>query len=115
MALADKLVLAAGQGSKNLAPGVGLAVPIHPQHGQILVTERLKRFLKYPTIPIRQTKEGSVLLGISHEDVCFGLMQSFRECGVKYVPKLPSGSYRATLKSGIRKAAPHEWFQESKS
>ncbi len=66
---AKKIVLAAGLGSKNLAHKIGLTVPVYPQRGQILVTERLKRFLNYPTTTIRQTEEGSVQLGDSHEDV----------------------------------------------
>jgi glycine/D-amino acid oxidase-like deaminating enzyme len=68
---AQKIVLAAGLGSKDLAPGVGLNVPVHPERGQILVTGKLKNFLDYPTLYVRQTAEGSVLLGDSHEDVGF--------------------------------------------
>jgi glycine/D-amino acid oxidase-like deaminating enzyme len=66
---AEKLVLAAGLGSPALASNVGLTVPALPQRGQILVTEKLKPFLHFPTIYARQTAEGSVLLGDSHEDV----------------------------------------------
>ncbi len=68
---AKKIVLAAGLGNQNLAPKVGLNVPVRPERGQILVTERLKPFLRYPTSLIRQTEEGSVLLGDSHEEVGF--------------------------------------------
>lgn len=68
---ANKIVLAAGLGNRQLAPKVGLNVPVRPERGQILVTERLKPFLKYPTSLIRQTEEGGVLLGDSHEDVGF--------------------------------------------
>lgn len=68
---ATKIVLAAGLGSKQLAPKLGLNVPVHPERGQILVTERTTRFLNYPTIYVRQTAEGSVLLGDSHENAGF--------------------------------------------
>ena len=68
---AEKVVLAAGLGSKNLGSKVGLKVPVSPQRGQILVTEKIAHFLDYPTIYARQTEEGSVLLGDSHEDVGF--------------------------------------------
>lgn len=68
---AGKLVLAAGLGNRHLAPCAGLNVPVSPERGQILVTERLKPFLKLPTIYVRQTAEGSVLLGDSHEDTGF--------------------------------------------
>ena len=68
---AGKIVLAAGLGNRKLAPKLGLSVPVRPQRGQILVTERLAPFLDYPTSIVRQTQEGSVLLGDSHEEVGF--------------------------------------------
>jgi len=68
---AGKIVLAAGLSNLQLAPKVGLNVPVRPQRGQILVTEKLRPFMNYPTIYTRQTQEGSVLLGDSHEDVGF--------------------------------------------
>ncbi len=68
---APKLVIAAGLGSRALAPLVGLSMPVQPLQGQIIVTERLKPFLAYPTHLVRQTAEGSVMLGDSQEDVGF--------------------------------------------
>jgi hydrogen cyanide synthase HcnC len=68
---AAKLVIAAGLGSRDLAPMVGLHMPVHPLQGQIIVTERLRPFLHYPTHVARQTAEGSVMLGDSQEDVGF--------------------------------------------
>ena len=69
--VAPKLVVAAGLGSRHLAPMAGLDMPVDPLRGQIMVTERLKRFLDLPTVFVRQTTEGSVLVGDSHEDVGF--------------------------------------------
>ncbi|GGF04524.1 FAD-dependent oxidoreductase [Aliidongia dinghuensis] len=69
--VAPKLVVAAGLGSRHLAPMTGLDMPVDPLRGQIMVTERLKRFLDLPTVFVRQTAEGSVLVGDSHEDVGF--------------------------------------------
>ncbi len=69
--LAGKLVVAAGLGSRDLAPMVGLSMPVHPVRGQILVTERLQPLLDYATHKIRQTNEGSVMLGDSQEDAGF--------------------------------------------
>ncbi|MGE8145582.1 NAD(P)/FAD-dependent oxidoreductase [Pseudomonas frederiksbergensis] len=66
---AGKVVLCAGLGNRDLAPMVGLRAPVVPLRGQILVTERVKRFLDYPTLSVRQTAEGSLLLGDSAEDV----------------------------------------------
>jgi len=65
---ADKVVIAAGHGSKMLGAMVGLDVPVHPEHGQIVVTERTAPWLGYPTPGVRQTDEGSLLLGASQED-----------------------------------------------
>jgi glycine/D-amino acid oxidase-like deaminating enzyme len=66
-----RLVLAAGHGISRLAPQVGLEVPLRPERGQILVTERVRPLLPMPVATIRQTDEGSLLLGDSHEDTGF--------------------------------------------
>lgn len=63
------LVLAAGLGNAALAGSLGKSFPVRPERGQILVTRRLPRFLDLPTTHIRQTEEGSVLIGNSKEDV----------------------------------------------
>jgi glycine/D-amino acid oxidase-like deaminating enzyme len=47
---------------------VGLNAAVRPQRGQVLVTERMKPFLHYPTITVRQADEGSVMLGDSIEE-----------------------------------------------
>jgi hydrogen cyanide synthase HcnC len=66
---ACQVVIAAGLGSARLAPMVGLDMPVRPLRGQIMVTERMRPVLDYPTHSVRQTAEGSVLLGDSQEDV----------------------------------------------
>ncbi|QXI51025.1 NAD(P)/FAD-dependent oxidoreductase [Pseudomonas alvandae] len=68
---ARQVVLAAGLGNRALGEQVGLDVPVQPNRGQILVTERLKPFLHYPTTYVRQTDEGTVQLGDSHESAGF--------------------------------------------
>ncbi len=65
---APRLVLASGLGNADLAPLVGLAAPLQPQRGQILVTERTAETLALPTHVVRQTDEGSLLIGDSKED-----------------------------------------------
>jgi glycine/D-amino acid oxidase-like deaminating enzyme len=65
---AGKVVLAAGNGNARLAPMVGLSVPVRPQRGQIVVTERARPFLPYPVVTVRQTDEGSVMMGDSVEE-----------------------------------------------
>ena len=66
-----RLVIAAGLGTPELAAMVGLNVPVRPVRGQILVTERVRQFLSMPLSRVRQTAEGSVQLGDSHEDAGF--------------------------------------------
>ena len=91
---AGKLVIAAGLGSRNLAPMAGLDMPVQPLQGQIIVTERLRPFLRYPTHVARQTAEGSVMLGDSQEDVGFDLstrvatLQQIAERNVQVFPAL---------------------------
>jgi glycine/D-amino acid oxidase-like deaminating enzyme len=68
---ADNVVLCAGLGNARLAPMVGLHAPVKPNRGQVLITERVRPFLKYPTGHVRQVGEGTVQLGDSKEDVGF--------------------------------------------
>lgn len=68
---AARLVLAAGLGTEALAAMIGMRVPVRPERGQILVTERVRQFLSMPVGRVRQTAEGSVQLGSSKEDVGF--------------------------------------------
>jgi glycine/D-amino acid oxidase-like deaminating enzyme len=70
---APRLILAAGHGSVPLAAQVGLGAPMYPERGQILVTERMAHFLPFAGDTIRQTADGTVMIGATHEDVGFDL------------------------------------------
>jgi glycine/D-amino acid oxidase-like deaminating enzyme len=72
---APKVVLAAGLGNADLAPHFGLSAPVKPLKGQILVTERARQVLPMPITTIRQTAEGSFMLGDSQEDAGFDTSQ----------------------------------------
>ena len=63
----ERVVLAAGLGNARLAPMVGIAAPVAPNQGQIVVLERVHRFLDVPLETIRQTDDGTVLLGDSQQ------------------------------------------------
>lgn len=65
---AEKVVLAAGLDNKRLAPMLGLSQPLYPQRGQLLITERLPQLLNYPSIYLRQTREGTIQIGDSSEN-----------------------------------------------
>ncbi|MCM2476141.1 FAD-dependent oxidoreductase [Rhizobium sp. CG5] len=67
----DRLILAAGLGISKLADQLGILAPVTTTRGQVLITERLKPFLHYPTNKARQTAEGSVQIGSTSEDVGF--------------------------------------------
>lgn len=69
----DKVVLAAGLGSRELGKQVGLDVPVNPLKGQILITERAKPLFDRPTTFVRQTEEGGIMMGDSHEDAGFNI------------------------------------------
>ncbi|HUH95174.1 MAG TPA: FAD-binding oxidoreductase [Casimicrobiaceae bacterium] len=68
---APRVVLAAGLGNAALAAQVGLAAPVRPQRGQIIALERVRRFLAYPMSTVRQTDEGTVLIGDSQDEAGF--------------------------------------------
>ena len=65
---ASRIVLAAGLGNAPLAEQVGLRAPVRPQRGQILALERLPPLLRHPLTTLRQTDEGSILVGDSQEE-----------------------------------------------
>ncbi|MDO8404103.1 MAG: FAD-dependent oxidoreductase [Pseudomonas sp.] len=69
--VAPRVVLAAGLGNAALARQVGLYAPVTPNRGQVLISERVRPFLEYPTFNVRQTDEGTVQLGDSMEEVGF--------------------------------------------
>ncbi len=92
----DRVVLTAGHGNSRLAPMVGLAAPLRPLRGQLMITERVQPFLSHPTLDLRQTAEGSLQVGVSHEEVGFddgttaGIMKAMAERAVATFPFLGS-------------------------
>jgi glycine/D-amino acid oxidase-like deaminating enzyme len=72
-ARAERVLVAAGLGSSALGRMIGLDVPLRPQRGQILVTERLAPLLPVPASGLRQTAEGTVMIGVTQEEVGYDL------------------------------------------
>ena len=66
-----QVVLAAGLGNASLGAQIGLTVPVRPLRGQIIALERTRRFMHYPMGALRQTDEGTVLIGDSQEEAGF--------------------------------------------
>ena len=68
---AAHVVLAAGLGSAELAGRLGLRAPVRPQRGQILVSQRMPRVMPLPENTLRQTADGTFMVGATKEDVGF--------------------------------------------
>lgn len=65
----DRVVIAAGLASKALAAQVGIDLPIRPERGQVLITERVEPILPYPLFAVSQTQQGTISIGVTNEDV----------------------------------------------
>ena len=93
---AGKVVLAAGIDNARLAPMVGMDIPVRPQRGQLIVTERTAPFLHYPVQTVRQTDEGGVMLGDSQEEagadptVTSGVVSVLADRAARMFPQLAS-------------------------
>ena len=68
---AAQVLFCAGLDNQRLAQDLGIRVPLSPLRGQLLITERVAPFLPCATLQVRQTMEGSLQIGDSHEDVGF--------------------------------------------
>jgi glycine/D-amino acid oxidase-like deaminating enzyme len=68
---ASRVVLCGGLDNARLAQHLDMRIPVNPVRGQLLITERVKPFLNYPGLQVRQTDEGTLQIGDSHEDVGF--------------------------------------------
>lgn len=64
----EKLVVAAGHGSTRLVKSLGETLHIYPSRGQLMVTERQPRRLTVPVLCVRQTPDGTFVIGLSTED-----------------------------------------------
>ena len=67
----SRVVIAAGLGSKALAAQVDMDLPVFPERGQILVTERLEPWLPLPMSGLRQTQDGTVMIGATQDGEAF--------------------------------------------
>lgn len=68
---AAKVVIAAGHGSVALGKAVGLTVPLVPERGQVLVTERIAPMRLLPANGIRQTMDGTIMIGTTNDSAGF--------------------------------------------
>lgn len=118
----ERVVIAAGLGSAQLAAQVGMPITLRPLRGQILVTERLTHFLSLPTLNLRQTREGTVMIGATHDDVGYDNGVSAESAAtlaaraVRSFPDLAAAQMIRTW-SGLRIMTPdgHPIYAESKT
>lgn len=120
--VAPRIVIAAGLGSPALAAQVGLEVPVRPERGQVLVTERLEPFLPLPASGLRQTGEGTVMIGATKDDSGFDISATAEAAArlssktVRIVPAL-AGVRLVRQWAGLRIMTPdgHPIYAESQS
>ena len=101
---------------------VGLDVPVRPQRGQIVITEKAAPFLNYPVVTIRQTDEGGVMMGDSLEEAGFddrvglGVVGTIAQRAVRMFPLLGSLNVVRTW-AALRVMTPDGFpiYEESKS
>lgn len=89
-----KLVVAAGHGSTRLLKPLEIDVKVYPQRGQLLVSERREKALNFPILAVRQTLDGTFMVGLSTEDVGYDegvtveAMKSQAANAIKLFPEL---------------------------
>jgi glycine/D-amino acid oxidase-like deaminating enzyme len=65
----ERVVFCAGLSNQRLCRDLGMHIPVRPLRGQLLITDRVPAFLPAATLQVRQTREGTLQIGDSHEDV----------------------------------------------
>ncbi|EUB99930.1 FAD dependent oxidoreductase [Rhizobium sp. CF080] len=66
---APRVVVAAGLATPGLTEPLGLAMPLKSERGQILVTERVAPILPFPASGLRQSADGTVMIGATNEKI----------------------------------------------
>ncbi len=67
--LTDTLVVAAGIHMPDIGRMIGLTIPVVPSRGQVITTERTRRVLNRPVGSLRQTDDGTVIIGVTYQFV----------------------------------------------
>lgn len=63
------VIVAAGHATPSLTDPLGFKIPLKADRGQLLVTERIEPLLPYPGSGLRQTSDGTVMIGATKENV----------------------------------------------
>ena len=92
----QRLVIAAGLANRDLAKFIGLSQSVRPQKGQIIITEKTDKKLPLPSLLLRQTSEGGMMIGDSHEDenlgieTCPNIISGIADRALATLPSLPN-------------------------
>ena len=86
-----RVVIAAGIASGRLGGPLGLDVPIRAQRGQVLVTQKLAPVLPFPCSGLRQTVEGTIMIGATKEEAGEDVSASRRFASISCEFSLPHG------------------------
>ncbi|MFD2262880.1 NAD(P)/FAD-dependent oxidoreductase [Lacibacterium aquatile] len=65
---AKQVIVAAGLATPSLTDPLNFTIPLHSERGQLLVTERIEPILPFPGSGLRQTADGTVMIGATKED-----------------------------------------------
>lgn len=94
-----KLILSAGLGAGVLGPKLGFLAPVRAQRGQVLITEKLPKFINRPSLIARQVDEGGVQIGATNEEV--GLNDDVTQAGVSGLAREAVAAYPALAKAQL--------------
>ena len=75
----DIVVNAAGIHSPDIGEMVGLTVPVVPCRGQVVTTERVPPLLNRPVGRLRQTADGTILIGVTNQFVGFDRRPTYED------------------------------------
>jgi glycine/D-amino acid oxidase-like deaminating enzyme len=65
----DTVVVTAGIDMAEIGRMMGLTIPVVPSRGQVITTERTRRILNRPVGSLRQTADGTILIGVTYQFV----------------------------------------------
>jgi len=66
---AARVIVSAGHGASELVREMGIDLPVYADQGQVLVTEKVSQTVSFATGTVRQTDNGSFLLGASSKEI----------------------------------------------
>ncbi len=65
----DTVVVTAGIDMAEIGRMMGLTIPVVPSRGQVITTERTRPILNRPVGSLRQTADGTIIIGVTYQFV----------------------------------------------